>query len=166
MGKCFGQLVVLNRVGSVDKYSLWNCQCDCGKQVAIRGVSLRSGNSKSCGCGRKPGIRRAFKPFFSAYNSLARIDKSRQRETMTYEEFLKFTTCKTCSYCGVTLNWEPHNNRLWNMDRVDSNLGHTIENCIPCCKICNRMKMDMPKSIFLNHLKRVVDYSGVAVKTS
>lgn len=31
---------------------MWLCQCDCGKIKAIDGRSLRSGTSKSCGCGR------------------------------------------------------------------------------------------------------------------
>jgi hypothetical protein len=28
----------------------WLCQCDCGAEETIRGKSLRSGNTKSCGC--------------------------------------------------------------------------------------------------------------------
>lgn len=28
----------------------WNCVCDCGKALTIRGSSLKSGNTSSCGC--------------------------------------------------------------------------------------------------------------------
>lgn len=54
IGKRFGKLVVL----SYDKKSsdgtlYWNCQCDCGRQVSVRGQNLRrtDGNQTvSCGC--------------------------------------------------------------------------------------------------------------------
>lgn len=28
----------------------WRCKCDCGEEVIVTGKSLRSGNTKSCGC--------------------------------------------------------------------------------------------------------------------
>lgn len=28
----------------------WLCQCDCGRQAVVRGDSLSSGNTRSCGC--------------------------------------------------------------------------------------------------------------------
>lgn len=28
----------------------WRCRCNCGKEVIVRGVNLRNGNTKSCGC--------------------------------------------------------------------------------------------------------------------
>jgi hypothetical protein len=47
----FGRLVVLYRNGSTsDKVALWLCRCTCGKEKTIRGVSLRTGRAKSCGC--------------------------------------------------------------------------------------------------------------------
>jgi len=50
-GKRFGKLLVLERAGS-NKQSLatWKCRCDCGKEKVIKSGSLRSGDSKSCGC--------------------------------------------------------------------------------------------------------------------
>lgn len=57
-GKRFGKLVVLSRTEnrvlkcgrSVPE---WNCKCDCGKFVKVRGDMLRKGNTKSCGCYKK-----------------------------------------------------------------------------------------------------------------
>lgn len=49
--KRFGKLTVLspsiNRIGGE---LAWLCKCDCGGEKEIRGHSLRSGGSKSCGC--------------------------------------------------------------------------------------------------------------------
>lgn len=49
-GQSFGKLMVIDRA-EVDKSGVWwNCSCDCGEIKAIRGQSLTSGDTKSCGC--------------------------------------------------------------------------------------------------------------------
>lgn len=50
-GKRFGKLVALRRNGS-DRFhlALWDCKCDCGSEVTVRGTHLRSGKTQSCGC--------------------------------------------------------------------------------------------------------------------
>lgn len=47
----FGKLVVLKQAGK-DSDGSYNylCQCDCGNQKIINGVSLRQGQTTSCGC--------------------------------------------------------------------------------------------------------------------
>ena len=50
-GKRFGRLVVLEFAGYYrEKWSTWNCVCDCGNRVVVRGMYLNSGATKSCGC--------------------------------------------------------------------------------------------------------------------
>jgi hypothetical protein len=49
IGKRYGKLTVVARSGSVNGYATWHCKCDCGKETVVRGVSLRSGNTLSCG---------------------------------------------------------------------------------------------------------------------
>ena len=56
-GQPFGRLIVIREYGR-DKNGavLWLCRClgkngdDCGKEVVVRGDSLRNGNTRSCGC--------------------------------------------------------------------------------------------------------------------
>ena len=51
-GTVFGRLTVLGeapRMGA-DRVRAMLCQCECGKQKAVRLGALRSGNTKSCGC--------------------------------------------------------------------------------------------------------------------
>ncbi len=50
-GQKFGLLTVFGDVGK-DKFGqrLWQCACECGKQLTARSRDLRSGNTKSCGC--------------------------------------------------------------------------------------------------------------------
>ena len=50
-GMKFGKLTVLRDSGQrLNRYVVWECKCDCGKVALVRGGSLTSGNTKSCGC--------------------------------------------------------------------------------------------------------------------
>ena len=50
-GRTYGRLTVLGRAGS-DRHggALWLCHCDCGEQSVVRGNSLQSDKTHSCGC--------------------------------------------------------------------------------------------------------------------
>lgn len=45
-----GRLTVLREEPTEKRGSYWRCECDCGKEVVVRGSFLRSGKTKSCGC--------------------------------------------------------------------------------------------------------------------
>lgn len=53
VGKKFGRLTVISRAEN-NKYnqSCWNCLCDCGNKIVVRGGSLKDkkNGTKSCGC--------------------------------------------------------------------------------------------------------------------
>lgn len=49
-GERFGRLVAIKRAEQRGRYTTWLCRCDCGKEVVVRTINLRSGNSRSCGC--------------------------------------------------------------------------------------------------------------------
>lgn len=49
IGNKYGKLTVLELVTKTPK-AIWKCQCDCGNIALVRGIDLRSGNTKSCGC--------------------------------------------------------------------------------------------------------------------
>lgn len=63
-GLRYGKLVV---TGPADVKGWWATKCDCGSTKVIRGASLRSGNTKSCGClvRRNPG--RPARPKYQAH---------------------------------------------------------------------------------------------------
>lgn len=51
VGNRYGMLTVLRDYGTHDgRGKVWLCRCDCGNEVAVRGIMLRSGNNRSCGC--------------------------------------------------------------------------------------------------------------------
>lgn len=49
-GKRFGRLVVREYAKTSRRHAYWRCLCDCGKETVVRGTSLTSGRTKSCGC--------------------------------------------------------------------------------------------------------------------
>lgn len=53
-GKRFGRLTALEYVGkdAITRNALWRCRCDCGNVVIVRSLSLRKGETTSCGCYR------------------------------------------------------------------------------------------------------------------
>lgn len=50
IGKKFGRLLVVDRAVNTEKGVAYRCRCDCGNDLIVLGESLRSGNTKSCGC--------------------------------------------------------------------------------------------------------------------
>ena len=53
-GKQFGILKVLRDSGNRAGIEvLWECKCQCGKEILVRGCDLKSNNTRSCGCIKK-----------------------------------------------------------------------------------------------------------------
>lgn len=51
IGRKFGRLKVVAPGGKSKNGKLvWECVCECGKTKTVKGYSLRSGTTKSCGC--------------------------------------------------------------------------------------------------------------------
>lgn len=52
-----------------------------------------------------------------------------------------------CYYCG--------NYDKIGIDRIDSSIGYKINNCVPCCEICNYMKNTYSRDVFLEQCKKI-----------
>ena len=55
-----------------------------------------------------------------------------------------------CFYCGQ-LNQE----RLNGIDRMDSNKGYSLSNCVPCCKTCNFIKKSLDACTFIHRCEHI-----------
>jgi hypothetical protein len=69
---------------------------------------------------------------------------------LTIEEFETFWK-KPCFYCGNEIE-------TIGIDRVDNNKGYQLDNCVSCCTICNRMKMDHSLMDWINHIKKIITH--------
>ena len=175
VGKRFGKLIVEsrsknNRFGG----SMWSCMCDCGKVVTVVGGSLNCGHSKSCGCLREevgksnrqrpPKDARAHEVYLSCSSGAER----RGIEFRLSKEDVLMISSLPCNYCGglpeeSTYRMGGRNTRervgsglfVHGIDRVDNGVGYTLENSVPCCKVCNFMKGKLGIRDFKNHIKKI-----------
>jgi hypothetical protein len=65
-----------------------------------------------------------------------------------------------CHYCGTApsprvVSKSRRYEDLNGIDRVDSSLGYTIANCVSCCSMCNKMKMDIGQAEFIIQVLRI-----------
>lgn len=50
IGTKFGRLTPLSRYSNKWGKPAWTCECDCGNKTIVSAASLKSGQTKSCGC--------------------------------------------------------------------------------------------------------------------
>lgn len=178
VGKKYGRLTVLNRMGSSkNRQAMWLCRCDCGKEIEVLGISLRSGNTQSCGCINKERVsetqkaRALARPVGEvAFNDLfCRIRGSAKIRGYTWaltKDQVKQITLQSCYYCNVEPDQKvtdrPGRNGIYiynGLDRVNNELGYEIENVVPCCGTCNKAKNVMTQEEFLTWISRVYAHS-------
>lgn len=68
-----------------------------------------------------------------------------------YNAYLK----KPCHYCNKKKSMNHRNG----IDRKNNNEGYNSLNCVSCCSECNQMKSNLDKDEFIDHCKRVADYT-------
>lgn len=76
---------------------------------------------------------------------------------ITVEEFDEITQ-QPCTYCGG-FNGECNGIKYSGVDRINSSQGYIKLNAIPCCETCNKMKLDYDLHDFLEHVKKIVNYT-------
>lgn len=168
IGKKFGRLIVKERVeNSKNRISQFKCICDCGKEKIVLSSNLRQGTTQSCGCLAKERSRErsiigegeaCFNFLLTSYRNRAKL-KGLSFD-LTIEEF-KILTKKNCTYCGrepFTIKTKVSCNGIYiynGIDRVDSSKGYIIENCVPCCKICNYAKRKLSLQEFKEHITKI-----------
>ena len=54
---------------------------------------------------------------------------------ITFDQMLDIVKTKKCAYCGCTDNI--------GLDRIDNSKGHTIDNVVPCCYMCNVVRNNL-----------------------
>lgn len=81
---------------------------------------------------------------------------------LTIEQFTNFIKMN-CFYCNsppdkITVIKRVDNTIMFNyngIDRKNSKLGYILDNCVPCCWMCNQAKLDKPFDKFINWLEKI-----------
>ena len=167
-GKKIGRWTVTSEFVKKNKKTVhWLCVCDCGNKKYVWTVSLRNGDSLSCGCLRKEINKdRFFKGFGDIgktyFTSIVRGANDRNFElniTIEYiwELFLKQN--KKCALSGVDLLF--NNSSLLqtaSLDRIDSSKGYIEGNVQWVHKNINFMKQEQSDEDFIEWCNKVSDY--------
>lgn len=92
------------------------------------------------------------------YNTKASANKRGYVFELSVDE-VSLLCQQLCSYCGKepsqVLSSFP-NFKYNGVDRVDNSLGYVEGNCVPCCKLCNRMKDVLSVDDFKDHIRTIV----------
>ena len=172
-GTRFGSWTVLGRGANFDRNCgrgpdgrrdyRWRVRCDCGQEALVASGSLLGGHSKSCGCYIGELLDTAAKNgLLSAYKSRAK--RGGLSWGLSDGDFFMLTL-QNCDYCGCAPGNVVNTRRksglkkgaeyVYNgIDQVDSSLGYEHDNCVPCCKICNLAKRNMPREEFIEWINR------------
>jgi hypothetical protein len=165
VGKVFGRLTV-HSPADEDGWK-FSCRCECGKEVVVRVGNLTGGHTKTCGCSRfsrhtehDVGLRKLYYRYTQAAKR-----RHNHRLEISLEMFRQLTS-SPCHYCGseprlIMRSRSSHSEYKYNgLDRVDSTKGYSVDNVVPCCSWCNRMKLDLPLSDFIAHVRKIVEFSA------
>jgi hypothetical protein len=143
--------------------NFYECKCLNCDSISVVKINLIKTNKSCKNCrqyGSEPTEQSQIKYKFDQYKRGA---KERNLIFELSEKDFKKITIKNCFYC----NGEPKPRKYYNsknlnktislngIDRIDSNFGYILKNCIPCCEMCNKMKMAYKQSDFLEQIKKI-----------
>jgi hypothetical protein len=155
------------------------CKCVCGNTKSFLCESFTCKNeldrAKSCGCTKTfvNGInaqkrRKPESVYRYIYEKYQYSAKTRNIDfNLSKEEHLEIIK-QNCYYCGSEPELkQPHKGKgkyvgvpvpYNGIDRIDSNVGYEVDNCVSCCTKCNYMKSDMNVSLFKEHILKIANY--------
>lgn len=150
---------------------LWECKCDCGATCFVETKRFRKANPQDCckKCADRRSSQARIKVDFGSIRNLifkrykrASV-KRKQAFTLSFEEF-SLLIQQNCHYCGAVprinssdaerVRVEEQFTRN-GVDRLDSSIGYIPGNVVSCCVDCNRAKLDMDYSKFLDLVSKI-----------
>lgn len=157
------------------KRQYFELHCICGFYFKCRTDAIKSGRTKSCGCisGDLISAKNKLPDNKAATNLVMRhYKKNAERRDLKFSlsilefEYLIFANCYYCKAPPSLSKFiSSQKNRrdkelIYNgIDRIDSNIGYTIKNCVSCCYICNRAKSDLSLAEFKEWIARLKDFN-------
>lgn len=174
LGEKYNFLTVIEAAEPIKGRRAWKCQCDCGTIKIIKQEELRSGDTKSCGCWNNKQKSARAKQMYSVITKYSPIEASARRvwakryDEMPFEDFMELSQ-QNCYYCNEppsnyqnaagkksSIQMKQDGYFCYNgLDRVNNNLSHSKENCVPCCKYCNYAKRERSTEEFYEWVKRI-----------
>ena len=177
IGNKYGKLTVVKLLPSIKygttKKRRWMSICECGNETESDTGQLTSGKKVSCGCyakevsaenGRKSrdSVRKQEASLNVIRNSYKHNAKKRGLNWCLTDDEVNKLFSENCFYCGLapSNNYKTtyFNKKYSGIDRIDNNIGYTLGNTVPCCKVCNHAKHTMPQDDFIAWIKKASDH--------
>ena len=169
IGKIYGIFEILDFDHRANKKKYYKVKCTKCGDISIRALSdIQHSKSVKCKNCDKIGNNRGFNRLYSQY--IAGAKKRNIDFNLSPEEFYNIVT-QNCHYCGqepterttdiiTAHNTNIHYSAITNgIDRIDSSKGYFVENCVPCCEKCNKMKLDHSTKTFFSHIKKIYEFN-------
>jgi len=132
--KKFGRWTVIERADS-DKYgtAMWKCVCTCGNERTVRGVELKNGTSKSCGCLNheiitKHGMHKS-RPYKIWQGLKTRCTNSKQPNHERYGDRGIDYPERWKTFEGFWEDMQETYHDGLTIDRIDNSNGYSKDNC-------------------------------------
>lgn len=139
-GMRFGRLVVVELIGKAanGKYQ-WKCKCDCGNYTIVKGNSLTTDHTKSCGCLEKEtkrevntihGLRRH--PLYKVWLNMKDRCYNPNNSHFKYYGGKGITVCNEWKdNFKLFYDWMINNGyeKGMSIDRIDNSLEYSPDNC-------------------------------------
>jgi hypothetical protein len=156
-GQSYGLLKVIKFVGiGKDHYAKWLCECACGRSSIIRGISLKRGDTKSCGCKWHPKGKES--KLWKGYGDISglvwrNIKQSAKDRKIKFD--LDIVYCwnlfikqdRKCALSGVLLKFsdkkDNYSDTTASLDRINSLDGYTKNNIQWVHKTVNQIKWEL-----------------------
>lgn len=165
----YNKVKVINFAYAKNSRAYYNTVCLTCNIESIRRMDHIKTNPEYCKyC--KDNLSRTINPesvintIYSGYRTNA---KTRNVDfELSKQDFLNLVGLN-CFYCGqepIESQFSKSANRstvkfLHNgVDRLDSKKGYVLDNCVPCCSMCNLMKNKFSLEDFINKIKQIYEY--------
>lgn len=148
-GQVFGRFTAVRRLSGGRTYAAqWLCRCECGTEKPVAQMSLRSGNSKSCGC-----LKRDMGSIVGSWTAANKINethgmyktrlyrawqamKRRCRDThdlrmkrIYFDRGIKVDPRWLHDFSAFAKDMGPHPGGTMSLDRIDTGKGYFPGNC-------------------------------------
>lgn len=185
-GDIIGCYELLEIVNVPNRRRHWKARCiKCGKEQIVNISNIQHRKAEKCNyCDNPnyvpPKFHAGARPITKTLDERSYVNYRKKMENNSADELKKTKPWEltleqyselihgNCFYCGDA----PSADNQWNktgkrsgenviflqngIDRIDSNKGYTKENCVSCCKKCNKMKWDLSQETFYAQIRKIM----------
>lgn len=175
IGSIIGPFKILSTIRvetpSKNKITKYECECiKCGSKSYKQLHHIKGFKGSGClECTEKLTVKpRSSIEERNYTNYKYKIEHQTTKEfKLSFEEFNSLVK-QDCYYCGSSpvfperFKTEFKNRDIVyfnGIDRINSNIGYQLDNCVPCCTKCNSMKSDLEVKDFLKHVNKIYKFN-------